>query len=296
MNPDRLPRDATMAEAATFVTPIAKRGDGPFGVIWAQSPFDPETDPVLHDGVIHRFQSLLSRGYVDEMTEQEKAVARLQRADIEPLLASSFARTVDSHLQAGVFNELLHPRGPGGRFGSKGLRHKALDAMDESGGGSAAPRLSLHGAGRDGMKQIFGDGEIGVPPFPNALPLKGFKGGKYYDQRAIEQFSELEPERVDPSSLSTFQANVTRGGVEHYLSDHYHQTGDTFADHGSASNRYPIVYEGYNREGKRYRTILSGNHRATAALLEGKPLMARVVRGSTTYPGGVVIPHPHQKS
>jgi hypothetical protein len=81
---------------------------------------------------------------------------------------------------------------------------------------------------------------------------------------------------VDPRILRSSQPAITRGGVKHYLSDGEHaKTGETFADKGNAGNVHPVVYVHENGD----HVLLSGHHRATAALFEGRPLRARVVHG-----------------
>jgi hypothetical protein len=63
---------------------------------------------------------------------------------------------------------------------------------------------------------------------------------------------------------------VTRSGVEYYSGQEYDRTGETFADNEKAGNRFPVVYS--RNDGT--NIILSGHHRATAALLQGRPLRA----------------------
>ena len=75
---------------------------------------------------------------------------------------------------------------------------------------------------------------------------------------------------VDPRFLHANQPEVTRAGVKHYMGDEYRQTGRTFADQHMAGNRWPFVYT--TRRGM--NVILSGHHRATAALLNGDQLRA----------------------
>jgi hypothetical protein len=140
----------------------------------------------------------------------------------------------------------------------------------------------LHGTGEEGVGKLF-TGETGQLPYPNALPIKGFRGGKHYDMDAIARSASLQPEHINPVYLTSAQGQVTRSGVQHYMN-----STELYADKHSKSNEYPLVYEGTDRQGQSYRSLLSGNHRAVAHLLMGKPMLARVVRGSTTYPDGTV--------
>lgn len=142
----------------------------------------------------------------------------------------------------------------------------------------------LHGSGEEGLGKLF-TGELASHPYPNALPIKGFRGGKHYDMDAISRAHTLHPEHINPVYLTSAQAQVTRSGVQHYM-----HSDELYADKNSPSNEYPLVYEGTDRHGQQYRSLLSGNHRAVAHLLTGKPMMARVVRGSTSYPDGTVVP------
>ena len=74
---------------------------------------------------------------------------------------------------------------------------------------------------------------------------------------------------VDPRHLHSTQTNITLPGVNYYMGDEYRQTGRTFADMDKAGNRFPVVY---TREGQ--NKLLSGHHRATAALLRGEQFRA----------------------
>lgn len=77
--------------------------------------------------------------------------------------------------------------------------------------------------------------------------------------------------QFDPRTLEAIQPSLVRAGVAFYLHDPTYQTsGTTFADQGMESNRIPIVY--VTRDGK--SVILTGHHRAAAALLKGEMLTA----------------------
>jgi hypothetical protein len=99
-----------------------------------------------------------------------------------------------------------------------------------------------------------------------------------YDHEAVKKVLREKPvlEDVDPRILKSSQPSITRAGVSHYLSDGDHaKTGRTFADHGNVGNAHPVVYVHDNGD----HVLLSGHHRAAAALFEGRPLRARIVRG-----------------
>lgn len=83
-------------------------------------------------------------------------------------------------------------------------------------------------------------------------------------------------DEVDPSKLLANQPSITRAGVAWYLTNRYFHTGQTYADRDVASNRIPIVY---TRNGTDH-VVLSGHHRAAAALITDRPLFALHVFGS----------------
>jgi hypothetical protein len=74
---------------------------------------------------------------------------------------------------------------------------------------------------------------------------------------------------LDPRDLHATQGTVTRPGVNYYMGNEYQETGRTYADMHQAGNRYPVVY---TRGGQ--NKLLSGHHRATAALLRGEQFRA----------------------
>lgn len=90
---------------------------------------------------------------------------------------------------------------------------------------------------------------------------------------------EAHPEEIDPVHLFKNQPNVTLGGVSHYVNHpDWWQRGETYADSGQAGNKVPIIYERTSpQHGHRERYILSGHHRAAAALGLGIPLIGRIV-------------------
>lgn len=86
-------------------------------------------------------------------------------------------------------------------------------------------------------------------------------------------------EDVDPRELHASQPSVVRAALSHYLGDEHKKTGKTFEASGNVGNKHPVVF--HDTETGR-KTILSGHHRAFAALAQGRPLRARVVRGVRT--------------
>lgn len=89
---------------------------------------------------------------------------------------------------------------------------------------------------------------------------------------------ERNPEEIDPRFLLKTQPSVTSSGVRYYMEDpKYLKTGETYADKSNIGNRFPVIYEHSDR-GQRF--ILSGHHRAAAAIGLGQPLPALVIRHS----------------
>jgi hypothetical protein len=100
-----------------------------------------------------------------------------------------------------------------------------------------------------------------------------------FDQTLIDALLAQPPRaelfaELDPRDLYATQPFVLRSGVAYYLADEYRWSGRTYADQFKAGNKYPVVYL---REGQ--HMILSGHHRAAAALLQGVPYRARLVEG-----------------
>jgi len=77
---------------------------------------------------------------------------------------------------------------------------------------------------------------------------------------------------VDPRTLWASQPWIVREHVAYYLTGEWERTGVTSADRHLLGNRWPaIVVDHLGRP-----VIRAGHHRATAALLRGRPLLARL--------------------
>jgi hypothetical protein len=146
---------------------------------------------------------------------------------------------------------------------------------------------ALHGAGDS--EALFKGGLITGSPWPQQSRRKDVKD---YDQSKVASLlsrapSESDFREFDPRSLHATQPSVTRGGVEHYLTPDYERTGRTYADQGNVGNRHPVVYTRTDeRTGKVQNVVLSGHHRAAAALLQGKQFKARHIEGGFGGPRG----------
>ena len=127
-----------------------------------------------------------------------------------------------------------------------------------------------------GVDALFPDGAVStVAPWPQASRLKHreeFDMGRVQAAVADRSYPLSD---VDPRYLARRQPSITRGGVQYYTTPQYDKSGETFAEQHSELNRYPTIYRRENGD----NLILSGHHRAAAALAAGRPLRARVVEG-----------------
>jgi hypothetical protein len=125
---------------------------------------------------------------------------------------------------------------------------------------------SLYGAGH--VDALFNENPITSVPFPQAGRRKDRKD---YDEDIVnEAVRGQKTVKVDPRTLHATQPSVTRAGVQHYLSG----ATEPYADAHKAGNKTPVVY---SREGR--NVLLSGTHRATAALLQGRQFDAILAEG-----------------
>jgi GNAT superfamily N-acetyltransferase len=126
-----------------------------------------------------------------------------------------------------------------------------------------------------GPDGIFGVGDLGTVPWPTAPRSKGERA---YDpelvQEALRKPPRLEP--VDPRILYATQPRLVRQHLNYYLTDEYARTGRPSADQTKPANAFPIIY--VNAKGQ--HIILTGHHRAAAALVKNEDLDAIVVRES----------------
>ena len=126
----------------------------------------------------------------------------------------------------------------------------------------------------NGAEGIFGkSGALTTPtPWPSA---KRWKDRPLYDRDAVNAAilnpPKLQP--VDPRILRSTQPSITRHHLDYYMSDAWQRTGRTSADQSSAGNKFPVVWVTKTGE----HVILSGHHRAAAALAKGEALPSIVV-------------------
>ena len=124
--------------------------------------------------------------------------------------------------------------------------------------------------GSNNVDRLFGDSPVTAVPFPPAGRLKSKKD--YDKDRVTAALSnpDYPLTKVDPRTLSATQPSITREGVNHYM-----HSDELYADRHNIGNKQPVVYQ--RDDGT--NLLLSGTHRATAALLKGQQFGARVVSG-----------------
>ena len=149
----------------------------------------------------------------------------------------------------------------------------------------------LWGAGT--IEAAFPEGDRTVVPWPAAGTTKDER--YRWPERAMAVATGA-PHVVDldPRVLRATQSWVVRHHVAHYLTDEWERTGTTSADRGRTINRWPLVHV----DAAGQHILFGGHHRATAALLQARPLRARVLRTDPDDPLAVlprllVSPHDH---
>jgi len=140
----------------------------------------------------------------------------------------------------------------------------------------------LRGGGLD--KLFPRDWDSKEPALMAITPWKmagGRKNQKQYDQGLVKDALQnpdryrVAPMDLDDPNLRSTQPSVTRAGVQHYMSDDYRTHGTLYAQQENVGNQKPMVY--HRDDGQ--SLLLSGHHRATAALLGDLPLGAIHVHG-----------------
>jgi hypothetical protein len=132
-----------------------------------------------------------------------------------------------------------------------------------------------------GMSSLFPEGSAGktTPPFPAAGRSKRQMP---YDEDLVHKALRGTPEteQIDPREVHSTQSWVTREGVAHYMNPENQSSGKLFANEHEPGNRFPVVYSRSECEGcPETHMLLSGHHRATAALLEGRQFTGIRVKG-----------------
>ncbi|CAB4889815.1 unannotated protein [freshwater metagenome] len=146
------------------------------------------------------------------------------------------------------------------------------------------PVDALWGSGELDAVFRHGAAKVGCP-FPRA-------GGIKNAPSVLQQFtnemlqSPIWLTEVDPRQLWSSQGWVLREHADYYRSGSWEITGVTSADCDRESNRYPLVLVDHRDR----MVIAAGHHRSLVALIEGRPLLARVFPAA---PDGAVALLPH---
>lgn len=127
--------------------------------------------------------------------------------------------------------------------------------------------------GAGSVEKMFPDGApTTVSPFPQASPSRTHRT---FDPRLVDEALSNPEEHlrdVDPRTVHGSQPGLTRAGVAHYM-----ENPDTlYRDAHQAGNQHPVVF---HDETKDREVLLSGHHRAGAALLRGEQFKAVRVSG-----------------
>jgi hypothetical protein len=120
------------------------------------------------------------------------------------------------------------------------------------------------------MDILFGPHSQVVAPWPRA-PRR--KGQPAFDVTAVPALLDAPVDlvEVDPRELWANQTWVVRGHADYYLTGRWERSGETSADRHIELNRFPVVVPDHRQR----LVIISGHHRAAAALIEGRPLLVR---------------------
>lgn len=129
---------------------------------------------------------------------------------------------------------------------------------------------------------LFSHGALKTPvPFGQSYPTKTHRAYDVYAVRdALVSPERYKSQKIDPRELRATQPEIRRDATSYYLNDGtYARTGETFADKDNPGNAQPVVF---HNETNGHLAILSGHHRAVAALLRGEQFNPLVVSGKPT--------------
>lgn len=143
---------------------------------------------------------------------------------------------------------------------------------------------------RSALDRVWGCGDIDVVfhradrvllPWARASRRRGATGVEMALQlRTTVSDIVARPPRlmeVDPRHLRATQPWALRQHVSYYLSGAWERTGITSADRDSDANRYPTITLGTEQ------VIHTGHHRALAALIQGRALLARTTASDPSW-------------
>lgn len=146
-------------------------------------------------------------------------------------------------------------------------------------------RSAEHVYGTNDINSLFPTGNS-VRPIPWEQQAR-LKDRHDYDANLVQhaiRHPEQHMDSVDPRNLHGSQPSITRQGLHYYMHEPtWRETGHTFKDNDQLMNRHPVVYtrepNPRNPRNGPEHVLLSGHHRAAAALLRGEPLQAIHVHG-----------------
>lgn len=130
--------------------------------------------------------------------------------------------------------------------------------------------------GANNVDHMFPHGALTTSvPWAPAGPTRTHRA---YDVRAVTEAvnnpQQFKPELLDPRGLRATQPGLQRAATKYYLDNP--NPARTFADPDHVGNQTPVAF---HNEMTGHTAILSGHHRAAAALLRGDQFNAIVVSG-----------------
>jgi hypothetical protein len=139
----------------------------------------------------------------------------------------------------------------------------------------------------ESLERVWGCGDpdelFGVSPRTTTPWVRGGKDkrGATYDLAAVQALcaNPVDLVDIDPREVRCTQPWLLREHVEYYLTGQWELSGRTSADQHREENRFPIIVA--DRLGR--LVILTGHHRTAAALIEGRPVRARIAAVSDAY-------------
>jgi len=128
------------------------------------------------------------------------------------------------------------------------------------------------------LGEVFGDHAKVLLPWPAAPRLKRVPLLTAEVEAALRRPPVVCD--VDPRLLHATQPWVVHQHAAYYRTGEWERTGRPSADRSRGANRWPLV----SRDCAGRLVLLGGHHRALAALVEGRPLRARVVFAAVDAP------------
>lgn len=129
------------------------------------------------------------------------------------------------------------------------------------------------------LDELFHGGDRAILPWPRLAPRRGPSAAhqRAVDLAALTEFvhGPTTLTEIDPRCLTATQPWLIRHHALYYVTGQWELTGLTSADRHSLLNRQPVI----SLAGTQL-VIRSGHHRAFAALIEGRRLMARLHDGA----------------